>query len=80
MKLDQSAPSFSYDWIKGAKWVHEPTLPDLENIHYLDGENLITKDMKGNFSPFIMTSFLPKDPEEYGRSETSVSPRARWPN
>jgi hypothetical protein len=65
MKLDQSAPSFSYEWIKGAEWVHEPTLPDLENIHYLDGENLIPKDMKGNFSPFIATSFLPKDPLEY---------------
>jgi hypothetical protein len=65
MKLDQSAPSFAYDWIKGAKWIYEPTLPDLENIHYLDGENLIPKDMKGNFSPFIVTSFLPKDPAEY---------------
>jgi hypothetical protein len=65
MKLDQQKPDFTYDFLNGANWLDDGTNHEVQHIQYLDGENLIPKDMRGGFSPFLATSMLLKDPIEF---------------
>ncbi len=67
MKLDQRAPSFEYDMVKGAKWVTDGIPPEPKHVRYLDGETLIPLNLHRDASAFLATVHLPKDLRLYDR-------------
>jgi hypothetical protein len=67
MKLDQQAPAYEYDTIKGAKWLADRLAPEPQSVRYFDSETLIPLKLDRILSAFIATVHLPKDWVLYDR-------------